>query len=33
MVNGTMGDFVHKFITVYLDDTCVFCRTLEEHLE
>jgi hypothetical protein len=33
MMNDILRDFLHKFVTVYLNDVCVFSRTLEEHLE
>jgi hypothetical protein len=33
MMNDILRDFIHKFVTVYLDDVCVFNRTLEENLE
>jgi hypothetical protein len=33
MINDIMRDFLHKFITVYLDDVCVYIRSLEDHLE
>jgi hypothetical protein len=32
MMNDILRDFLHKFVTVYLDDVCVYNRTLEEHL-
>jgi hypothetical protein len=28
-----MRDFLHKFVIVYLDDVCVYNRTVDEHLE
>jgi hypothetical protein len=33
MVNDILCDFLHKFVTVYLDNVCVFSRTLKEHME
>jgi hypothetical protein len=33
MMNGIMRDFLHKYITIYLDAVCVYNPTLEEHLE
>jgi small nuclear ribonucleoprotein (snRNP)-like protein len=33
MMNDNLRDFLHKFVIVYLDDVCVYSRTLEEHLE
>jgi hypothetical protein len=33
MMNDTMRDFLHKFVTVYLDDACACIRTLDEHME
>jgi hypothetical protein len=31
MMNDILRDFLHKFVTVYLDDICVYNRTLDEH--
>jgi hypothetical protein len=33
MMNGILRDFLHKFVTVYLDDFCIYIRTMQEHLE
>jgi hypothetical protein len=33
MMNDILLDFLHKFVTVYLDDVCVFCRMMEGYLE
>jgi hypothetical protein len=33
MMNDVLRDFLHKFVTVYLDGVFIFSRTLEEHLE
>jgi hypothetical protein len=32
-MNDILRDFLHKFVIVYLDDVCVYNRTMEEHLE
>jgi hypothetical protein len=32
MMNAILRDLLHKFVTAYLDDVCVFNRTYEEHL-
>jgi hypothetical protein len=33
MMNDILRDFLHKFVTVYLDDVCIYNRLLQEHLE
>jgi hypothetical protein len=33
MMNDILRNFLHKFVTVYQDDVCIYIRTLEEHLE
>jgi hypothetical protein len=33
MMNDTLRDFLHKLVTVYLDDVCIYNRTLEEHMK
>jgi small nuclear ribonucleoprotein (snRNP)-like protein len=32
-MNDILRDFLHKFVTVYLDDVYIYSCTLEEHLE
>jgi hypothetical protein len=33
MMDDILREFLHKFVTIYLSDVCVFSRTLEEHME
>jgi cell fate regulator YaaT (PSP1 superfamily) len=33
MMDDILRDFLHKFVTVYLDDVCIYNRNMEEHLE
>jgi hypothetical protein len=33
MMNDILRDFLQKFVVVYLDDVCVYNRTLDGHLE
>jgi hypothetical protein len=33
MTNDVILDFLHKFVTIYLDDVYVYNRTVGEHLE
>jgi hypothetical protein len=32
MMNDILRDLLHKFVTLYLDDVCIYTRPLEEHL-
>jgi hypothetical protein len=32
MMNNILRDFIHKFVTVYLDGVSVYSRTQEEHM-
>jgi hypothetical protein len=32
-MNDIIRDFLHKFVTVYLDDVCTDSRALDEHVE
>jgi hypothetical protein len=32
MMNDILRDFLQRFVKVYVDDVCVYNRTLEEHL-
>jgi hypothetical protein len=33
MMNDILRDFLHKFVTIYLDDVCTYNRTRNEHLK
>jgi hypothetical protein len=33
LMNDILRDFLHKFVIVYLDDVCVFSRTVDGHME
>jgi hypothetical protein len=33
MNDDILRDFLNKFVIVYLDDVCIYIRTLEEHME
>jgi hypothetical protein len=33
MMTNIFRDFLHRFVIVYLNDVCIYCRTLEEHME
>jgi hypothetical protein len=33
MMNDILRDFLDRFVPVYLDDICIYSRTLEEYLE
>jgi hypothetical protein len=32
-MNDILRDFLHKFVTAYPDDVCVFSRTVDGHME
>jgi hypothetical protein len=32
MMNDILSDILQKFVTIYLDDVCIYYRTLDEHL-
>jgi hypothetical protein len=33
IMNDILRDFLHTFVTVYLDDVCIYNRTIEDHME
>jgi hypothetical protein len=33
MMNCILRDFLHNFVTTYLDDVCIYKHTMEEHME
>jgi hypothetical protein len=33
MMNDILCDVLHKFVTIYFNDVCVYSRTLDEHME
>jgi hypothetical protein len=33
MMNDILRNFLHKFVTVYLDDVCIYSQIVEDHLE
>jgi hypothetical protein len=32
-MNDTLRDFLLKFVIAYVDNVCIYSRTLDEHLE